>query len=102
MKKRIYPLIGLLCLFIFSTCDKDVEIISSFDYIISINKTGESKIKTTELNKLIELENHFLIELKDKQALIIPKKDIKDIVGFKSVMQNLSLPLMDETEWKWN
>jgi|AntAceMinimDraft_11_1070367.scaffolds.fasta_scaffold02502_8 hypothetical protein len=48
MKKQINPLIGLLCLFIFTTCDKDVEIISSFDYIISMNYRDKATVNLPE------------------------------------------------------
>ncbi len=48
MKNQITPLIGLLCLFIFTTCDKDVEIISSFDYIISMNYRDKATINLPE------------------------------------------------------
>lgn len=48
MKKRITPLIALLCFFIFTTCDKDVEIISSFDYVISTNYKEKATINFAE------------------------------------------------------
>lgn len=48
MKKRINPLFGLLCLFIFTTCDKDVEIISSFDYTISMNFRDKATVNLPE------------------------------------------------------
>ena len=37
MKTRITPLIGLLCLLLLTTCDKDVEVISSFDFEVTSN-----------------------------------------------------------------
>jgi len=37
MKTRITPLIGLLCLVLLTTCDKDVEVVSSFDFNVTAN-----------------------------------------------------------------
>lgn len=71
------------------------------EYVISINKTGESKIKTSELKKLIELKSHFLIELNDKQTLIIPKTAIKEIERFKTKISDLNISYEDNTKWDW-
>lgn len=71
------------------------------EYITSINKIGKSKIKTSEIRKMIELKNHFLFDLLDKQALIIPKIAIEDIESFKTEMRRLNISNEDKTNWEW-
>ncbi len=50
---------------------------------------------------MIELKNHFLFELLDKQALIIPKIAIEGIESFKTEMRRLNISNEDKTNWKW-
>jgi hypothetical protein len=71
------------------------------EYFRLINKTGESKINTSELKALIELKDYFFIELLSKQTLIIPKKNIERIEVFKENMQDYHLSFIDETMWSW-
>lgn len=79
MKKRITPLIGLLCLFIFSTCDKDVEIISSFDYSIAMNYREEVTINLEETTsftivpeRLVNTQSYrFKYEVKDGSGYFV-------------------------------
>ncbi len=82
-----------------------IDIITSIefesDYVTSINKTGEGKIKTSELRKLIELRNHFFIELNDKQTLIIPKMAIAEIERFKKKIVDLNISYEDSITWEW-
>lgn len=70
-------------------------------YITSGNKIGESKIKTSEIKKMIELKNHYLFELLDKQALIIPKRAIEDNEKFNTEMHSLNISSENKTNWKW-
>lgn len=71
------------------------------EYITSKNKIGESKIKTSEIKKMIELKSHYLFELLDKQALIIPKISIEDIERFKTEMHCLNISSENKTNWEW-
>lgn len=71
------------------------------EYITSKNKIGESKIKTSELSKMIELKSHYLFELLDKQALIIPKRAIDNNERFKTEMYNNNILSDNKTNWEW-
>ena len=84
MKKRINPLIGLLCLFIFTTCDKDVEIISSFDYTISMNFRDKATVNLPENvslsvvpERLVKTQSYqFKYESKDGSGYFVSDRSI--------------------------
>lgn len=69
--------------------------------ILTKNKTGESKIKTTELKKLIQFKNHFIFELNDKNSFILPKTSIDNESEFLSSLKKYDLEYIDEIQWEW-
>ena len=74
------------------TIDKEVEISFKADLIEMKDQTSESKVKTSEIDKLIELNDH---------TLIIPKRAISDNDKFKSMIKNYNIDYLNQLDWKW-
>lgn len=72
------------------------------DHIFAKDKTGEGKINISEIENVSETQNHFFIKITTGVSLIIPKTKIKNSQEIKSKFENLKIPIIDETNWKWN
>jgi len=71
------------------------------EYIYSKDKTGEGKIKLTEIDEVSETQNHFLLKVSTGMSLIIPKREIKNIDLLKIKFNEIGLNVIDELSWKW-
>ncbi|MFK5983602.1 MAG: YcxB family protein [Flavobacteriaceae bacterium] len=69
------------------------------DYIFASDKGSESKINSSELEKLIEIQDYFFLDTYQKQSLIIPKKIIENLDEFYSTMANYNIELISEKNW---
>lgn len=77
------------------------EMIINSDFIYAKDHSAEEKIKISEFDKLTELQNHFVLELKRGVSFIIPKKNIVNIGEFKEKILELNIPYNNELNWKW-
>lgn len=73
---------------------------NTYFYIKEQGKEG--KIKTSEAEKLIELKNHFFLQMKKGGAIIIPKNYVLNMESFKKIIADLNITYTNETDWKWN
>ena len=71
------------------------------EYLLTRNKTGESKIKASELRQIIKLKDHFILELSDKNSFIIPKKSINNESEFLSSLKKYDKEYIDQVQWEW-
>lgn len=71
------------------------------DSIITKNKTGEAKIKLSEIEYIDETDKHFFLKISTGLSLIIPKKELSDATELKSKFRNLGLNVNEEVGWKW-
>jgi hypothetical protein len=62
----------------------------------------EGKIKTSDVEKLIELKNHFFLQVKKGGAIIIPKNYVLNTESFKKIITDLNIDYLNDTDWKWN
>lgn len=62
----------------------------------------EGKVKTTDVAKLIELKNHFFLQMKKEGAIILPKTYILNVEAFKKIITDLNIEYLNETDWRWN
>ncbi|AFM04371.1 hypothetical protein Fleli_1986 [Bernardetia litoralis DSM 6794] len=62
----------------------------------------EGKVKTTDADKLIELKDHFFLQMKKGGAIIIPKTYVLNGEAFKQQIANLNIAYLNDTDWKWN
>ena len=71
------------------------------EYIESKDKTGEGKIKTSELKEISETSDHFFVKLSTGMSLIIPKKEFSDLNQLRGQLEQLNIPIKDELNWEW-
>ncbi|WP_167916582.1 YcxB family protein [Tamlana crocina] len=71
------------------------------DFIFAKDKTGEGKINISEIENVSGTQNHFFIKISTGLSLIIPKARIKNSMETKSQFENMNIPVIDETNWKW-
>ncbi|WP_375558886.1 YcxB family protein [Bernardetia sp. OM2101] len=73
---------------------------NNYFYIKEQGKEG--KIKTSDAEKLIELKNHFFLQMKKGGAIIIPKIYVLNTETFKQKIADLNIDYLNETDWRWN
>lgn len=73
---------------------------NNYFYIKEQGKEG--KIKTSEAEKLIELKDHFFLQMKKGGAIIIPKSYVLNTEAFKQKIADLNIDYLNETKWRWN
>lgn len=73
---------------------------NNYFYIKEQGKEG--KIKTSDAEKLIELKDHFFLQMKKGGAIIIPKNYVLNTEGFKQKISDLNIDYLNETDWRWN
>jgi hypothetical protein len=71
------------------------------DYILSESKTGEGKIKTSEIEGVNETQEHFFIQLSKGISLIVPKKEVESTTSLRDQFKSVGLPIRDEKDWGW-
>ena len=81
--------------------DEAVQLEFTSSYIESKDKTGEGKIKISELEEIAETSTHFFIRLSTAMSLIIPKREFSDLNPIKNQLQELGIPIRNELQWKW-
>ena len=77
----------------------EAEITLDGDHIFSKDESGEGKISISAIESLIELPDHFFIQLNTGMSFIIPKKAIDKLDKFRDEFKNLDIPYVDETNW---
>ena len=74
-------------------------------YIEANSDSGESKIKLTELEAIVEIQGYFYIKLKSGVTLIISKSKLESPHLVKEflnkIAQNLQVSYLTDLDWKW-
>jgi hypothetical protein len=70
------------------------------EYIYTIDKTGEGKINTKELEEVSETKKHFIFKISTGLSLIIPKREIDDLDLFKIELNGIGIKTIDELSWE--
>lgn len=70
--------------------------------VIARDDSGEGKVHLTEVEQVNETQNHFFLQLKSNDSLIIPKKKLDDFQNLKAEFKSRNLKIVDELDWKWN
>ena len=81
--------------------DKEEELTIHDKGILSKNMSGEGEIPKEELTKLMEIQDLFLIGMKNGAAIIIPKKGIGEASRLKSALKNIGVGYVAELDWKY-
>lgn len=71
------------------------------NYFYIIERGEEGKIKTSDVDKLIEIKNHFFLQMKKGGAVIIPKYYVLNTETFKKIIIDLNINYVNDTKWKW-
>jgi Ca2+/Na+ antiporter len=71
------------------------------DSIQSIDKTGEGKIKLSEIEKINETGNYFFIRISTGQTLIIPKAGLNETDSFRHEFESRGMAVNQMLRWKW-
>ena len=69
------------------------------------SKLGQSKINYESLTEINEIQNYYFLKILTGQSLIIPKKEIKNMEQFRSLLAQIKskykIPENIELNWKW-
>ncbi|WP_027391787.1 hypothetical protein [Aquimarina latercula] len=72
------------------------------DHIIGKEDFSESKHYKTEIANLTEIENYYIINLKDQvNKLLIPKEYITKPKEFVNKLTNMDVQYIDNSHWRW-
>ena len=81
--------------------DKEEELTVHDKGILSKNISGEGEIPKSELTKLIEIQELFLIGMTNGAAIILPKNEVSEASRFKSALKNIGVGYVAELDWKY-
>ena len=73
----------------------------STDFIVFSDKTGEGKVKLSEIETVNETARHFFIAISTGGSIIIPKSQLDNPAALKATFTGLGLNVKDETNWRW-
>jgi hypothetical protein len=80
---------------------ENATLIIKDDFIISKEDFYESKHFKTEIDNIVEIDKHFIINcLTDQNKLIIPKLYISDSNEFINLISNMGIKYIDDSDWK--
>ena len=73
-------------------------------FIISKDKSGEEKVRLTEIEFIYEIKDNLFIRMKNGETMAIPSKmlnytDFKDDLG--KLISDLGIVWEVELDWKW-
>lgn len=68
--------------------------------IVAEDKIGQAKLKLSEIERIVETQNHFFL-LIDGSALIIPKDKVENPDRLRKEFSQKGLKIDDERDWKW-
>ncbi len=75
------------------------------DFLSEKSDVGESKIKTTEIEEINEIDSAVYIKLKTGESIILPKNVINNmeevIIYLKKLASQLNVNYNIETDWIW-
>jgi len=81
--------------------DRPVDISVDAKFIHLKDATSNAKISTKELEKVIEIPNHYLIKMKTGVSLIVPKPAVAEPEKFTALFRRMNVEVQDCTDWKW-
>lgn len=71
------------------------------DSIYSKDKTGEGRIKLSEIEKIDETDKHFFLKISSGHSLLLPKKKLPNVDELRKKFNDIGLVVNNETNWKW-
>ena len=75
------------------------------DFITAHDNANESKVMTSEIERIIEIPDAIYIKLKTGPSYILPKRKISNIeeviLGLKSLAQTLNIEYRSNLTWYW-
>lgn len=71
------------------------------DYIVSKNKTGEGRIKISEIDEIIETQDYLFMKISSGVSVIIPKESVNNIEALKSTLKDRKIKFTINLDWKW-
>lgn len=83
---------------------KECQVDFQSKFIETKDITGESKINTSEITQINEIETHYFIKVKTGESLIIPKNIINSetfLSELMTIFQNPGIIVNKELNWRW-
>jgi len=85
---------------------KQVSLVFGDEFIETFDSEAESKLRISEIDEIIEIENYYFIKMASGFSLIIPKLQIRNLNELKDTLSNLvrnfKIKHHIELDWKWN
>jgi len=81
--------------------DEKFEIEISDDVISTVEKTGSSTVKISEISVVIEIPNHYLIRLTTGPTLILPKTNAALNEEILAMIERHKIDHEVQLDWKW-
>ena len=71
------------------------------NHLLIKNNTGEGKVKISEVERVIEVQNYLYVKFTVGTALITPKDQVSNYSEIIECYKALNIPCIDELNWKW-
>ncbi len=87
--------------FLSSKVNTEIKFEIKDGFVETSDQNSSYKVKTSELDALIELEHHLFLKMKNEECFIFPKMVLEDEVKLKAHFQKYDIPLIQDLNWKW-
>jgi hypothetical protein len=81
--------------------DEKIEIEILDEVISTVEKTGSSTVKISEIGVVIEIANHYLIRLTTGPTLIVPKINTALNEEILAMIERHKIDHVAQLDWKW-
>jgi len=81
--------------------NEPLEIEITADDILTSEKTGDSTIKISEVKRVSEIPDHFLITISTGATLVIPKTSPSLNQEIREMAKREHILFLNEMDWKW-
>jgi hypothetical protein len=78
-----------------------VDVKIDTEKIVFTDQHSEGEIKLTGIKKVAKVPDYYFIITIDRQYIVLPEKYVPDPKKLESLFNYASVPVTDETYWKW-
>ncbi len=81
--------------------NKTYEMELGQEQLLVRNELSESKISYSGIGEVVVLSGHFLLMLREKSGLVVPRRDVPEPAAFLDFFRGKSVAVLQREDWRW-